>query len=365
MNFQVNNRVFYADMTPVDNSGEPGMYARYNDQTYRVSNGTVLNKISTPKFWVRTRDNTSTFTFTIAARGTFIIDWGDGNREQRTHDDVEPQTYTHTYSTPGQYKIGLGGMATEYAIFDPYHPDFSRATLSFGGLHTGNRLNGKTDYNPVFGFDGVLSGVFPTIGNGGNGNQPNFAATFSGGAADNSCRYSYYGNANDSPFAGLHGIPSDGMFMYTFAYNSGPSNCLAIKNLFLGITYTAPYLFAYTFYGNREIYVHYTDGIFSTISGPIRPYMFAHTFSCAPQVCNVFVGVPGNFFGNLTGDDAENAFQGMFYYTLVHSGISNLSLPDGRYIWDVWPNSGNKAMSCQLGTKELEQYNVPRSWWGC
>ena len=118
-----------------------------------------------PKFWVTTTADTSEFEFKMSAAGTFMVDWGDGARDIIKRTNTTKDTYSHIYTAPGEYTIGIGGFATEYNANDYV------ATISFSG----------TDGAPnttVAGISGDLGAVFQTIGSGTNfSTQPRFSET--------------------------------------------------------------------------------------------------------------------------------------------------------------------------------------------
>ena len=87
---------------------------------------TLIKKIDlTPKFFVTTTSSTSSFSFQISAKGTYLIDWGDGNVETINKTNTTKTTYSHTYDSAGEYTIGIGGEATAY------NTSTSTAAISF------------------------------------------------------------------------------------------------------------------------------------------------------------------------------------------------------------------------------------------
>ncbi len=75
---------------------------------------TLIKKQIKPEFFVTTTSSTSSFSFQISAKGTYLIDWGDGDVETINKTNTTNTTYSHTYDSAGEYTIGIGGEATAY-----------------------------------------------------------------------------------------------------------------------------------------------------------------------------------------------------------------------------------------------------------
>ncbi|MBO7066477.1 MAG: hypothetical protein J6W40_02545, partial [Alphaproteobacteria bacterium] len=220
------------------------------------------------KFEITTTSDTERFQFQIFAKGTFYIDWGDGETEKHiiTAEDFDGTYWSpsHNYQTAGSYTIKIGGLATGYDLDND-------ATISFSQPSTATPENIKY-------ISGSLSTIFPTIDNGGDGKNPRFIGTFSG------C-VNLEGNLPPTLFSGLHGTPVDEMFEYTF------NEC-------------------------RKLTGEIPSGLFGSLSGSVTDFMFYTTFSN----CTGLTSIPSNLFDGLTGG-AMHAFDNTF------SGAGITSIP--------------------------------------
>lgn len=226
--------------------------------------------------------------------------------------------------------------------------------------------------------DSSFADVFPTIGTGGEGNQPLFIETFknctnlqmlgpsasSGQQAHLNVRLfwtknnrsisgtgaqrMFYGtfrgctNVKAIPWASNNNNCGYGFFpnvtpaSYMFAYafmgtgleNLNPSSACSgnASNPFLsyilaGGTNTADYMFYYTFANNTAL-TSLPDNLFGPFTGDASTYMFAYTFSG----CTGLTTVNKNIFSNMTTTIATRMFVGMF------SGCTGItSLPSGLF----------------------------------
>ncbi len=245
------------------------------------------------EFTVTTTPDTTSFAFKISAAGQFEIDWGDGNpAEVITKTNTIDTTYSHTYSAPGAYDIGISGQATSYS------PDSYTAAITFSA--------DKGNEN-IASISGSLGAIFGTL-NSGAEKQPRFFQTF------------YYslnltGNIPDNLFSGIYGAPIESMFYSTFEGCNGLTGSIP-SGLFSGLSGApAMYLFDYTFYGCSGLTGKIPAGLFDGISGPPAPFMFEYTFS----ECSGLTGIPDGLFGGISGPPADGMFSGTF------SGCSGLT----------------------------------------
>ena len=356
---------------------------------------TLIKKIDlTPKFFITTTPDTSSFSFKISAKGTYLIDWGDGNKETITKTNTTSTTYSHTYDSAGEYTIGIGGEATAY------NTSTSTAAISF------------RDNTNTAGISGSLGAIFGTLSNGTN---PRFYYTFynntnltgeipadlfagiSGAPASFMFRYTFSGcsgltgNIPENLFAGISGKPATSMFHRTFSGCSGltgsiPENLFADisgtpaqsmfdstfngcsgltgtipENLFAGISGTpARYMFSSTFNGCSGLTGTIPENLFGNISGTPAGYMFEGTFSG----CSGLTGeIPLGLFGNLTNSPQYSMFSNTFYRC---SGLTGPSarMPDGTYLYDFFTGeTTSHVKDMYSGATGLSDYDsIPDSW---
>ena len=235
--------------------------------------------ISVPTFTITTTPSTSSFSMKISAAGNFTIDWGDGQSEVITKTSTTLGTYSHTYTTSGEYEIKLTGLATDYSRFNGV------AAVSFYTSDSNAASISKISSN--------LGKIFPTLP---YGSQPRFYQTFYNAS-----------NLTEIPadlFEGIHGVPTINMFTETFSNTA--------------ITVVPAYLFG-ELNGNGAIGMfdrtfEYCTNL-TTVGGPLfsgtltpATNMFAEMFSRSG-----ITSVPENIFGNLTGEGAKKMFYRTFY----------------------------------------------------
>ncbi len=253
-----------------------------------------------------TTTSTSSFSFNMAAAGSFVINWGDGNYETITSNDSTDTKYSHTYSTPGVYNIEMLGQATEYDTLD------LAPAISFA----------ENEY--VAGISGSLGAIFGTLD---DGTQPIFAGTFS------RCS-NLTGEIPANLFAGIQGAPAEGMFSETFAgtgitsipadlfkgisgapavgmfYNTFAA-CMGVTSipagLFSGIK-GAPALAMYAGVFGMTGIKSIPDGLFSGIKGAPAEGMFAYAFA----FCTELTSVPTDLFAGISGAPAAEMFFNTF-----------------------------------------------------
>ena len=180
-----------------------------------IATNTAIDTLVRGPFTMTTTPDTTSYSMTIGAAGTFVIDWGDGKIETIRNKPLGNVVYSHTYDAPGEYDITLGGRATDYAMFDPDTSEIPTLSFFWAGLMASEPPTNLAKIS------GRLGRVFPTLENGKN---PNFYAAFS------------FAPITEIPaelFDGVHGAPVVGMFTNTF----GGTQITSIpENLFAGIS---------------------------------------------------------------------------------------------------------------------------------
>ncbi|MBQ7408961.1 MAG: InlB B-repeat-containing protein, partial [Alphaproteobacteria bacterium] len=245
--------------------------------------------------------------FSISAKGTFYVDCDTNSSEDVVQKIAKNNTnsvkVTCTYSIPGEYNIGFGGLANGYEVghITDYSEDKTsgKDRCSTWGVI---QFNTYSDAKKIARVNGSIGKIFPTLP---DGTQPTFRGTFS--TSQNLT--SVPGNL----FDGVHGTPGNCMFAYTFA--SGAIKKIPI-GLFSYISGTSEGLlfgtFAYST-GLEEIDI----GILNTIKGEQKPFMFYSTFNSAS---NEFTSIPEDLFGGITGVPSG----GLFFDTFRGSKITKL-----------------------------------------
>ena len=264
------------------------------------------------KFQITTTDEASAFVFKfqISAKGTFYVDWGDGNIQQIERSNTTITQYSHSF-VAGQYTIKLGGLATEYnTSSSPYTP-----AIRFG--EDANGAGGNSASN-LYSISGSLGAIFPTIGSGEAARyRPHFNTVFrncknlTGTIPDD-----LFGRIVNGVYQGISGIPIGHMFNGSFYGCSGLTGSIP-SNLFSGLSGApATSMFYQTFYGCSGLTGSIPGNLFSGISGKPANYMFYKTFNN----CSGLTGpIPGNLFAGISGAPAAM----MFYNTF--SGCSGLT----------------------------------------
>ena len=282
-------------------------------------------------FTVHLTNISGTFNFEMSAAGNFTVDWGDGSAIQTISKPISFSTYSHNYTSVGNYDVVIGGVATEYSIGS------DSSAISFSG---------STNKARITGISGDLGAVFPILGNTDN-QKPKFFYTFSNCTGLTSIPtglfFSISGSPGVSMFAGmfngcnniastipsgffstLSGAPAQYMFSNTFFGCSSLTGAIP-ANLFSGISGApARGMFGSTFYNCTGLTGAIPSGLFSGISGTPAQDMFSSTF----LDCSGLTGsIPPGLFGIISGVPAGNMYTGTF------SGCSSLtgSIPPGLF----------------------------------
>lgn len=247
-------------------------------------------------------NSTNSFSFDIAATGTFTIDWGDGNIETINQTSTNSTTYSHNFATTAPQTIRFGGLATGY------NSSTSIASISFASRSTISEIYGS------------LGKIFPTLT---NGAQPSFYRTFY-------YDYNLSGTIPKRLFSGITGTPVSYMFYQTF-YNCSSLTTLP-EGLFGGLDGApASSMFYQTFY-NCSSLASIPQNLFGNLYGTPALYMFYGTFyGCT----NLSGEIPLGLFGNLDNNIKSYMFGYTFYNCNKLTGPS-ARMPDGTYIYDYF-----------------------------
>ena len=295
----------------------------------------LVGKPSEYPFIATTTPEAPGFYFGLSASGTFYVDWGDGTVDTIEKNDVNKQSFSHTYETAGTYVVKLGGRATGYS--QDKEPEVHPNSLDDDAVVYGAP---DEDYNyvPVISFagneylakiEGSLGKIFPTLP---GGIQPRFSHTFvhcinlSGtipgelfsGISGAPAAGMFYGTFSGSDgltgaipeklFAGISGAPVTGMFAETFSDCFGLTGAIPEK-LFAGISGApAPYMFYGTFYGCTGLTGVIPEKLFAGISGAPAESMFYGTFAG----CTGLTAIPEKLFAGISGAPADSMFYGTF-----------------------------------------------------
>lgn len=238
------------------------------------------NACQQPKFTITTTPDTTSFSFSISAEGTFYIDWGDGNIQIiNMPRGAGLIVYSHNYASGGEYNIRFAGVANAY--YNNTDPSLHVETIRF---YSAERIASVS---------GSLSALFPAYGYTVT-KRPIFYQTFSGATNLHS--------VPDTLFSGY----SQGyveLFYGTFM-NSGLTSIP--ENLFRHVTVAAAE-FQATFYGCTGL-TSIPENLFSNISGRAEK-LFSNTF----EGCTGLTSIPENLFRNISGAPANNMFYRTFY----------------------------------------------------
>ena len=265
----------------------------------------LVDKPSGYPFIATTTPDTPEFNFDLSASGTFYVDWGDGTVDTIEKNDVNKQSFSHTYETAGTYVVKLGGRATGYS--QDKEPEVHPTSLDDDAVAYGAP---DEDYNyvPVISFagneylakiEGSLGKIFPTLP---GGIQPRFSRTFV------RC-INLSGTIPGELFSGISGAPVVGMFYETFSEAGSLTGAIPEK-LFAGISGApATGMFAETFLGCLGLTGAIPEKLFASISGAPAEFMFYGTFAG----CGGLTAIPEKLFAGISGAPAA----GMFFNTFA------------------------------------------------
>ncbi|MFQ6778377.1 MAG: hypothetical protein ACLRFI_03755 [Alphaproteobacteria bacterium] len=292
-----------------------------NGKMTTIAGASDESQCSDPEFSITTTrfSRSTTFSFSMTAQGTFVIDWGDGSALQTiTRTNTTSTSYSHTYSTAGTYTIGISGQATGYSTSN------TGSAISF---------NGNTN---IAGISGSLGAIFGTLS---NGSQPRFYQLFY------NCS-NLTGTIPENLFDGVYGEPVSYMFYRAFRSCTKLSGSIP-ENLFSGLS-GAPkeYTFRSVFNGCTGLTGSIPENLFSGIVGGGASYMFGYTFSG----CTGLTGsIPENLFAGISGAPVSN----MFYNTFNNcSGLSGF-VPPNLFAGITNTNYSSGAMTGIFGSSGL------------
>lgn len=314
------------------NSGGGTVTVQCEDNQF-IYNNSCIDSV----FTIKTVPNTNYFKFTISAKGTFYVDWGDGNVTAHTNLQPGEMVIEHDYSVGRISNIRIGGVA------EAYSSQGEMAAISF------TDFNGATNTaSAIAEISGSLSLLFPTIGDGDTfETQPRFYRTF------NQC-VNLSGNLPSTLFSSLSGAPVEYMFYSTFM-GCGNITGPIPNNFFGGVNgQPASYMFDGTFSGCSKLgtknglpFYSIPANLFANIHGTTVAHMFPGTFfDCAGLTGTI----PHDLFANISGEPKERIFAATF------SGCSNLTgtIPSDLF-QNIYGSLVDKAFRRTfLGTTSLE-----------
>ena len=313
-----------------------GEYATVGAVSKNTADKAIKTLIQKPiefPFAATTTADTTTFSFSITASGTFYVDWGDGGDiDKYVKTNTGSQTISHTYTTAGAYTVRLGGRATGY--MSSYND--ASAAISF-----------KNNKNLVK-ISGSLGEIFPTV----NGRSPIFHSTFYG------CT-NLTGTIPEKLFSGISGAPAVYMFASTFRGSSGLTGAIP-AGLFGDISGApAAYMFDGTFNGCTGLTGEIPAGLFGSLSGAPAASMFGGTF----RGCSGLTGeIPLGLFGNLSGTLQNNMFTHTFNGCSGLTGASARN-SDGTPLYDVFPSATSAHVgNMYTGTCFDDNDSIPDAW---
>lgn len=320
-----------------------------------------------PEFWVVPAGTSTSFSFNIAAAGTFYIDCGDGSAVKTvTKADASNESVSCSYSdAASNYKVGISGQATAYST------NVETPAVSFKG----SRSFSTTP--KISSIEGCLGCVFSTLESG-EPKQPRFFETFANNSTMTSLpdelfsgiygdsvshmfrrTFQYCSGLKSLPsglFAGLRGQPAEEMFSSTF------ERCTALESLPPGLLdafYGVP---VYKMFNNtftkctslKEI----PSGLFKNINGAPAAKVFNYTFS----ECTKLTSIPDDLFGDISGDLADETFTYMFYGCTGLTGDS--AKINGQYLYEIWPDAtAAQVQNMYQNCSKLDDYStMPEVW---
>ena len=212
------------------------------------------------------------FWFSMSPKGSFAVDWGDGNIDNINRTGTTLTDYPHTYTDGGVKTIKICGKATEY---NPTGGDNVVTTITFYKTDSSNTSKWISSVS------GSLGSVFPTIGGGTNSNQqPRFRETF-------------------KMASHLTEVPA---------------------GLFNGVSGSAASMFRSTF--DRTGLIAIPEGLFANATGGAQD-MFRSTF----YLCTSLASLPAYLFAGITVA-AKDEFRWTFYNA---SGLTGKYIPSTAF----------------------------------
>ena len=303
-----------------------------------------------PAFTITTTSDTTELKFSMAAKGTFYVDCGDGGTlvgsgsntvtdTQITRGSLSSAAYSCTWESAGAHTVMFGGHATEYG---------TDSSITFWRTSNGTQAN-------VASVTGSLSSMFPQLGTG-SGQLPVFMNTFK------DCT-----NITSIPAGLFSGITDGVQNMFSGTFDGCTSLTEIPSGLFSGLETGALDMFANTFNGCSSI-TAIPSNMFGNISTG-ETSLFYGTF----KNCTSITSIPSDLFSKIT--NAAN-----FMFSETFNGCTNLSgyippttfagliansSPTATDMWYNTFNATNIATSCASFT-DMRQYttNYETAWNG-
>ena len=339
----------FAGMTDFTTGYEASWDGKVSCQPATCSAGQILvgGVCENPAFTVTTTSDTTSLTFSLAAKGTFYVECGDDGTltgsgvsgTQIIRSGVGSSSYTCTWETAGAHTIRFGGVASEYG---------SESSIAFWRSSNGTQAN-------IASITGSLSSIFPQLGTG-TGELPLFTNTFKGCTNLTSIPATLFENITDG---------TQNMFSSTFEGCTGLASIPV--GLFGDFETGAQNMFANTFNGCTSL-TTIPSGLFGDISSG-ETSLFYGTF----KNCTGITAIPADLFSNITSA-ANFMFSETFNGCTLLSGyippttfaglIANSS-PTATDMWLNTFNATNVATSCSSFT-DMRQYitNYETEWNG-
>ena len=252
------------------------------------------------KFQITTTNNTNKFVFNMSAKGTFYIDWGDGNVQMINRTGTTMTEYTHNYASANEYIIKFGGRATGY------NTGTLTSAICFGIPATddsGGSANASTNNTAsnIAAISGTLGEIFPIIGSGGTTSTvPLFFSTFRRCTNLTTIPADLFGRIDNGQYVGLNGKPRANMFRNTFGYCTGLT----------GTNIDDPDQSGYKFAIPDTLFGRYIDGVYYGVKGGFNTGMFRSLFAGCTNMTGT---IPKNLFAGVTGAPSQAGFYMTFY----------------------------------------------------
>jgi hypothetical protein len=241
-----------------------------------------------PEFTVTTTELSAgtKFSFKLSPKGTYYINWGDGNIETIVKTDTTEETYTHTYKDKDSYTIGFMGQSTAY-----------NASNIVSAILFGGETENSCPY--ISGINGSLGALFGTLT---DGTQPVFRMSFA------NCKY-INSEIPEDLFKGIYGQPRVAMFYGMFQGCWELSGKIP-ESLFANMSGEfKDHLFRDVFMDCKNLTGTIPENLFATFSGKPKLSVFEGTFHGCKQLSGQ---IPENLFLGVKGAPAEKMFQDTF-----------------------------------------------------
>ena len=298
-----------------------------------------------PAFTVTTTSSATELSFTLAAKGAFYVDCGDGGTlagggvsgTKITRSGISSSVYTCTWESAGAHTILFGGAATAYGT-----------TSSIAFYKSSNGTQDK-----IASVTGNLSSVFPQLGTG-NGEAPLFIDTFRGAT-----------NLTSIPSALFSGITDGAQNMFNGTFYGCTNLANIPSGLFANLETGAPDMFANTFRDCTSL-SSIPDGMFGDISTGAAS-MFYGTF----RDCTNITAIPTDLFSKITTaadymfSDTFNGATRLAGYIppTTFAGLITNSSPTATNMWQGTFTDTNVATSCDSFIDMRQYITHYESYW--